>query len=267
MHDSPSDNTATRFYGGDLLGNLWRFDIDDLVQPNKSALLLAKFQIDVNTPQPITIKLETVDVSGHPVVVVATGRYLGVTDIENTTQQSIYGVRDTFTNSGWGDVRANTTDFVIQTFTLSNDANGKPVSAAVTDNKVDWGTKGGWRVDLPQTGERVSSNLGLQFSTLSIGTTIPSGNACDSGGASWRYYLNVANGGVINQSRGRTVDQQCLDRRHELDQGQQRQCAHHLPEQRWQHQERDSADQVEHWHRQRASDVVARTDGLMLRRP
>lgn len=196
--DSPSDNTAARFYGGDLLGNLWRFDIDDLVQPNKGALLLAKFQIDANTPQPITIKPETVDVSGHPVVVVATGRYLGVSDIENTTQQSIYGVRDTLTNSGWGDVRANTTDFVIQTFTLTNDANGKPVSAAVTDNKVDWGTKGGWRVDLPQTGERVSSNLGLQFSTLSIGTTIPSGNACDSGGASWRYYLNVANGGVIN---------------------------------------------------------------------
>jgi type IV pilus assembly protein PilY1 len=46
----------------------------------------------------------------------------------------------------------------------------------------------------------VSSNLGLQFSTLSIGTTIPSGNACKSGGASWRYYLDVTNGGVVNNN-------------------------------------------------------------------
>ncbi|MBT2300811.1 pilus assembly protein PilY [Variovorax paradoxus] len=196
--DSPNDNTTKRFYGGDLLGNLWRFDIDDLLEPNRGALLLAKFQINASTPQPITIKPETVEVSGKPVVIVATGRYLGITDIESTTQQSIYGVRDTLTGTGWGDVRADTTNFVTQTFTLTRDANGKAISAAVTDNTVDWATKGGWRLDLPQAGERVSSNMGLQYSTLSIGTTIPSGNACDSGGAAWRYYLDVTNGGVVN---------------------------------------------------------------------
>ena len=31
--DDPSNNTAKRFYGGDMLGNLWRFDFDDLVPP------------------------------------------------------------------------------------------------------------------------------------------------------------------------------------------------------------------------------------------
>lgn len=198
--DSPNDNTTKRFYGGDLQGNLWRFDIDNLLEPNQAALLMAKFQIDASTPQPITTKPETVEVSGKPVVIVATGRYLGTDDIENTTQQSIYGIRDKLTNSGWGDVRADTTNFVTQTFTLTYTGTGaarKAVSAAVTDSSVDWNTKGGWRVDLPQAGERVSSNMGLQYSTLAIGTTIPSGNACDSGGAAWRYYLDVANGGVV----------------------------------------------------------------------
>ena len=42
--------------------------------------------------------------------VVATGRYLGVTDITDTTQQSIYAVKDTLTSTGWGDVRADTTN-------------------------------------------------------------------------------------------------------------------------------------------------------------
>lgn len=198
--DSPNDNTTKRFYGGDLQGNLWRFDIDNLLDPNQAALLMAKFQIDASTPQAITTKPETVEVSGKPVVIVATGRYLGTDDIETTTQQSIYGIRDKLTNSGWGDVRADTTNFVTQTFTLTYTGSGatrKAVSAAVTDDAVDWNTKGGWRVDLPQAGERVSSNMGLQYSTLAIGTTIPSGNACDSGGAAWRYYLDVANGGVV----------------------------------------------------------------------
>jgi type IV pilus assembly protein PilY1 len=190
--DNTADNTAKRFYGGDLKGNLWRFDIDNLVAPNQSALLLAKFQINSTTPQPITTKPEMVQASGKPVVVVATGRYLGVSDITDTTQQSIYAVKDRLdAGSGWGDVRADTANFVKQTFTLSGN------SAAVSDTPVNWTTKGGWWVDLPHVGERVNTALGLQFNTLAIATAIPNGDACASGGSSWRYFLDVTNGGVV----------------------------------------------------------------------
>ena len=195
--DAPSDNTAKRIYGGDLQGNLWRFDIDNLVLPNQGAMLLAKFQTNSATPQPITTKPQPAEISGKPVIVVATGRYLGTSDIENTAVQSVYAVKDTLTATGWGDVRANSADIVTQTFTLTNNSSGKPVSAAITDTPVDWATKGGWRVDLPQSGERVSSNMVLQFTTLAFASTIPTGNACDSGGVSWIYYLDVKNGGII----------------------------------------------------------------------
>ena len=41
--ESVLDNTTTRIYGGDLLGNVWRFDIDDLYPPaGRDAVLLAK---------------------------------------------------------------------------------------------------------------------------------------------------------------------------------------------------------------------------------
>ena len=194
--ESSSDNTAKRFYGGDQQGNLWRFDIDGLLLPNGAAMRLAKFQINDTTPQPITTKPETVEISGKPVVVVATGRYLGSSDIADSTQQSIYAVKDTLTATGWGDVRADTANFVRQTFTLNGPV-ATATAASVSNTSVDWATKGGWWIDLPHSRERVNTNLGLQFSTLAVATAIPNGDACASGGTAWRYYLNVANGGVV----------------------------------------------------------------------
>lgn len=190
--DSPTDNTTKRFYGGDLHGNLWRFDIDNLVQPNRGALLLANFSVG-GTPQPITTKPETIEVSGKPGVVVATGRYLGTTDISDSTRQSIYAVKDTMTSTGWGDVRSRTTDFVVQSFTL----NAANTEASLTSLPVDWASKGGWYVDLPHDHERVATSMALQYNTLVVASAIPNGDACASGGASWLYYLDVTSGGVV----------------------------------------------------------------------
>lgn len=195
--DSPTDNTTKRIYGGDMLGNVWRFDLDGLVEPHQSALLLAKLQVSASAPQPITTKPITVEVSNKPVVIVATGRYMGDSDITDTTQQAIYAIKDPLTNDSWGDVRAATSNFVQQTLTLNTTVAADATSASVEANAVDWGAKAGWWMNLPQSRERVFSNMGLQLGTLAIGTAIPSGDACASGGASWRYYLNVANGGAI----------------------------------------------------------------------
>jgi len=194
--DDPADNTAKRFYGGDQLGNLWRFDIDDLVAPNHSAMLLAELKLSATTPQPISTKPVTVEVSGKPVVIVGTGRYMGETDISDTTQQAIYAIKDPLTSTGWGDVRTNA-NFVTQTLTL-NGTEEAATSAEVSTNPVDWTSKAGWRLDLPHSRERVFSNMGLQLGTLAIGTAIPSGDACASGGSSWRYYLNVATGSAVS---------------------------------------------------------------------
>lgn len=194
--DNTADNTAKRLYGGDLKGNLWRFDIDNLVAPNQAALLLATLQINTSTPQPITTRPELSLVMNKPVVVVATGRYLGISDITDTTQQSVYAIKDNLNATGWGDVRADTTNFVRQTFTLNGSA-ASATDAAVTDTEVDWTTKGGWWVDLPHSGERVVTSMGLQFNTLAIASAIPNGDACASGGSSWRYFLDVKNGGVV----------------------------------------------------------------------
>jgi type IV pilus assembly protein PilY1 len=193
--DQSTNNTATRFYGGDLLGNLWRFDVDNLFLPHSTAMLLATFQIDANTPQPITTRPETAEVSGRTVVVVGTGQYLGTSDITNTVQQSIYAIKDTLTETGWGAVRSNPL-LVNQTATVAT--TGVNVGKVEgSNNAVDWSSKIGWRLDFPNARERVAINMSLQFNTLAVPTAVPNGDACSSGGGSWLYFLNVASGSAL----------------------------------------------------------------------
>ena len=179
------------------MGNVWRFDVDDLVEPHHSALLLAKLQLSATTFQPISTKPITVEISGKPVVIVSTGRYLGDGDITDTTQEAIYAIKDPMTNTSWGDVRANTAQFVQQTLTLAGSVDSA-TTASVSSRAVDWTSKAGWWIDFPHSKERVFSNMGLQLNTLAVGTAIPSGDACASGGSSWRYYLNVGTGSAVS---------------------------------------------------------------------
>lgn len=183
-----NDNTAQRFYAGDLLGNVWRFDVDDKVLPHKAAMQLAQMQDASGTPQPITTEPKLREYDKQPVVVVATGRYLGRDDIDDTQVQSIAAIRDPLTATGWGAVRTNTAKFKKVTITKSGTtASG----AAVT---VDWATDGGWWADFPTAGERVAMPMEWDGARLLAATTLPSGDQCKSGGASWLYSFGLAGG-------------------------------------------------------------------------
>jgi len=201
--DQESDNTSKRFYAGDLQGNLWRFDIDGLVEPKNAALLLAKFQINGTKPQPVTVRPRLAEASGKAVIIVGTGQYLGASDIGDTTKQTIYAVKDSLTNTGLDDVRTNDT-LVQQTFTVSG------TSATITNNAVNWATNSGWWVDLPHSGERVAIDIALQGSVLAIATAIPTGDACSSGGSSWNYFLGANSGSALQNVAGAEVSANAL---------------------------------------------------------
>lgn len=184
---SLSDNTAQRFYAGDLLGNLWRFDVDDLVAPKKGALLLARMQDASGNAQPITTEPKLREYDKQPIVAVATGRYLGRDDIDDTQVQSIAAIRDPLTATGWGVVRTSSAFKKVTIAKTGTTASG----AAVT---VDWATGGGWWADLPTGGERVAMPMEWDGARLLAATTLPDGNQCKSGGASWLYSFGLAGG-------------------------------------------------------------------------
>jgi type IV pilus assembly protein PilY1 len=198
--DSDTNNLARRFYAGDLLGNLWRFDIDSLVQPFQSALLLAQLKDASGTPQSIMVRpsLGQVTYNGvnYPVVYVATGRYLGLSDLASTTVQSVYAIKDPLTATPYGNVRASTS-FVAQTISAGTDANGNP-TRSIASNPVNWASNSGWRADFPGTGERVSVNTQLILNTLYVGTNVPSNDACTVGGSSFLYKFDIVTGSKVS---------------------------------------------------------------------
>jgi Tfp pilus tip-associated adhesin PilY1 len=198
----PGDNTAERFYGGDLLGNVWRFDIDDNVLPaGKEAFLLAQLgQVDLATVQPVTIKPELVEIidgggNSLAVVQIATGRYLGLSDLPNTDQQSVYAFKDDLTATGLGLVR---TPGLLVKQTLTTYTSGGNSYRKGSNNLVDWSVKSGWYVDLnpgnDSPGERVNIDMNMQQTVLSVIGNVPDNNACNIGGYSWTYYFNYESG-------------------------------------------------------------------------
>ncbi|HZY19500.1 MAG TPA: PilC/PilY family type IV pilus protein [Ramlibacter sp.] len=194
--DDVDNNLAKRFYAGDVLGNLWRFDIDNLVEPHQAALQLAKFTSPDGTPQSITTKpmLAEVRYNGgvFSVVYVGTGRYLGGADPGNSKVQSMYAVKDPLTNTSLGTVRDGT-DLVVQSSAAITTADKKP-GRTVTASPVNWLTKSGWRMDFPVGGERVTVNPQLTLNTLTVASILPSDTACTVGGESFLYRFDILTG-------------------------------------------------------------------------
>jgi len=196
--DSLLDNTAERVYGGDLLGHVWRFDMNAPAAPAKDVVLLASL-VRGSTPQPITTRPELALIRvGHqqlPVVTVATGRYLGRSDVSDKSVQSIYTFRDHLTSDGLGDLRASRS-MIQKQLRASDDTQQRSIS----DESVDWLVNEGWYVDLDtqtDSGERVVLDPEQQLGVLSIVSNVPDGNACRPKAESWAYAFNYTNGNYI----------------------------------------------------------------------
>jgi type IV pilus assembly protein PilY1 len=218
--DNPTlDNTAQRVYGGDLFGNVWRFDINDILGPSGTeAHLMATLKgppASINSPgkvQPITAKPVLGSVNGKSVVFIGTGRMLGESDLNDTSVQSIYAIKDTLGVETYGNPRddttstPNTTGFVKQTLTVTD----CPASSSVcttgqqvrtgSNQPVDLSVNKGWYIDFPGSGERDNTDPQLALGTLAVNTNIPNKNACTAGGESYAYFFNYATGGPVTDS-------------------------------------------------------------------
>ena len=214
VDDAFTNNTALTVYGGDLQGNLWRFQLDDGVAsvPLDSVTLMATLTSDGTAPQPITTKPELGEVSGHRVVFVATGRFLGVSDKTDTQRQSIYAIKDemnTVTSPAVDMTR--TGSFPTSTIAgfIRQDLSASPTNPTtqrvVTSNPVNFDdvAVNGWFIDLPDGGtsgngsERVNVDPVLQLGTLVVPSNVPSGDACAAGGFGWLNFLDYKTGTVV----------------------------------------------------------------------
>ena len=182
------NNTAQRIYGGDLMGNVWRFQYDGtgtLTAQRITTLVDAS-----SNPQPITTRPELGLINNNPVIYVATGKLLGTSDTTTTQVQSIYAFVDDLTSTPIT-IRGNSA-YVQQTLTSSG-----PDTRTASSNAVDWATNKGWYVDLPDTGERVNVDPVLQLGTLIVPSNVPSGDTCTAGGSGWINFLDYKSGSYV----------------------------------------------------------------------
>jgi type IV pilus assembly protein PilY1 len=208
------NNTVTFVYGGDLLGNIWRFDMS-VDPPVAQRIGQALDNSPTPRPQSITTRPEITRFdTGFNVVYVGTGRYLGASDIPDAItltpapvpawayQQTVYAVKDTGTDLG--NLRDPAAKLQVQTMSLID-----PVTRTISNNKVDWDTMNGWFVDLNPAnnspGERVNIDMQLVRGVLVVAANEPNEEACSTGGNSFLYFFDYRSGSYVASSPGGVV--------------------------------------------------------------
>ena len=209
-----TDSTVKAVYGGDLLGNLWRFDVNgDVGASGYEAQLLVTLKDGSGNAQPITAKPTVATVDGVPVVFIGTGVFLGTSDVTSTRQQSFYAVKDLLNATTYSNPRSVGSNFVQQTMvssTCSADAATANVCllgqtirsiSGTGCQDMDWSTNNGWYVDFVTGGERSYTDSDLGLGTLVFTTITPNrasvsacGHSSPDTSASFAYHLDYRSG-------------------------------------------------------------------------
>ncbi len=209
MVDTNNNGKIDTVYGGDNLGNVWKFDLSatsnaswNVAYGNKP-VFTAKDA--TNTAQPISGGFEVSRGPGNGFMLYfGTGRLITPQDGETTSAtqvQTLYAVRDGGTNSL---TRAN-----LQAQTLT-------ATRTISATAVDYLTKSGWYVDLSpggaKNGERFIGRPKIQNGVTFWVTFEPTGDACRPGGKNWLYGLGplsgsgmLGNGMLLNGPSGCTT--------------------------------------------------------------
>jgi len=160
---------AEQVYGGDLLGNMWRFDVHDANPANWTVDLLARLRdLDSGLPQPVTTAPQIeIDINNgiDRYVFIGTGQLLDTSDFTSTAQrQTFYAIRDGTLASPL------TTGLPINPRVSMKPINTDKVSSIVG------GAPNGWYDDLPltPTAERIVVDVQADVNIAAyVGTQAP----------------------------------------------------------------------------------------------
>jgi type IV pilus assembly protein PilY1 len=222
VEDRDLNNTTTYVYGGDLYGNVWRFDLSANSTASWSATKLAVLRSGTaatDPVQPITstpelAKIEVTQGNFYYYVYVGTGQYLDKNDLpcppspatcawtpstRVTQTQSMYGLIDPRpTTLGTPPILPDPLrgSLLTQTFTTSGTTKTSTKTAiTLTGNSA----KKGWVLDYTG-GERIVTDPALAAGALVYTSNKPSTEACTAGGSSWIYAVDYLNGGQTDAS-------------------------------------------------------------------
>jgi type IV pilus assembly protein PilY1 len=228
--DEDGDHITDVIYAGDLLGNLWKFNVSGNSNSweiafsngngaNASPAPLFKAVDGSNNPQPITAKPQ---VGKHPdgglMVYFGTGKYFETGDqlLDSPPQvHTFYGIRDEGTQvSSRSDLQEQdilaeetfevTVNNVMKTPAIPLPTDSSLIDVRVTsDTEVVYSTNEGWFMDLESPvngaeGERVVTAPLLRAGRIIFSTMIPDPDPCGWGGSSWLMEVDALNGSRLD---------------------------------------------------------------------
>ncbi|WP_374491409.1 pilus assembly protein [Zoogloea sp.] len=146
---SYADFTLDYVYGGDLLGNVWRFDFTSDSDDVPSPTLLAQLRDPSGNAQPVTVapKIEYSADDLKRYVFVGTGRLLHSQDQANTQTQTFYALRDGTKPSAFG-TEDNQTDIPSGGSFPITRAQMSQVTSLISGITLDATKPMGWYYDL-----------------------------------------------------------------------------------------------------------------------
>jgi len=204
--DINGDKIIDVVYAGDLQGNIWKFDLSqsDIAQwdvaykseGTRKPLFTARNA--GSQVQPIT---SPVEVGFHKqngyMIFFGTGQFIASGDATDKKVQSLYGIWDK--GSSITEMDRST----LQQQTITAETVIPPFERTVSSHSVDWETKRGWYIDLPQSdddpAERSVIMPMLNFGRVIFTTLIPSTDPCEAGGRNWLMLLDAETGGMMSK--------------------------------------------------------------------
>lgn len=191
-----TDGYADAVYGGDLLGNLWRFDITAESGTYPTPTLLATLSHPIDGAQPVTSRpiMELHPRTRARTVMVGTGRLLDTSDVSSTRMQSFYAIEDGNAAHFNRDVHLPAgVDFPIGRNELVANTNFLVGFTGTEDAPM------GWYFDLGRNpannvGWRVVSDPTSFFGTVAFAPTLPNADVCSPSGISRIYGADYATG-------------------------------------------------------------------------
>ena len=182
-----TDATVDYAYGGDLQGNVWRFDLTGAVS-GWTAAKLATLVDAAGAVQPVSTAPELVTTQNKRLVVVGTGLLIGQSDVATTQTQSVYALVDNLTAAPL--IATPRTALYRKTVTV-----GTGSVRSIPSDAVDLAAYKGWYFDLPVGGERLTDDISAVFGALVFATNQPSPTACNA--RSYLYVVDAAHGGQL----------------------------------------------------------------------
>jgi type IV pilus assembly protein PilY1 len=224
MIDADADSVVDYIYAGDLLGNIWKFDVSNPLTSTWNSDF-----VSAGTPDPLFTTLSDQPITSQPQVTAhsdnldgfmiffGTGQYLEISDNNPTGKatQAFYGIWDKNTGSltpfDSSDLLAQIiTDQYQQSFDTDDDGIDDETYTLrdVSDHEIDWTSHMGWKMSLipdnvegagnvSNFGERQVSNAIVRGGRVIFTTLVPSALECEFGGASFLMELDSRTGSAL----------------------------------------------------------------------